>query len=203
MLNALGHIFKKKDLFRSRQVLDSLQSMQDDKQPLVLSTGFRMQTVSPEVFSENKRLYRLFQRQPDYKVRVERTMMSVYSNDLTWLKAMSKVAESPLEIWAPRKGTEKAIEETNVILIRNPSEYEFKITLSSKSPVDPGLASWIRANPDKAKATDRCLELIERKGFPSGQFIYVRDEKVLHLISFMIDKMGRIDKLVYVDDEDK
>lgn len=203
MLNAMGHIFKKKKMSQARGVLDALQSMQDNNEALVLSTGFRKQNVTPEVFLENKRLFKAFSKTSDYKVRVERTLMTIYSNDLLWLKTVCKIAESPIEFWAPKEGTEKMLEETNVILTRQPSDFEYKLTLSTTAPVDPGLATWIRNNPDKAKASDNCLEIIERKEYPRGQYIYIRDEKVLRLISFMIDRMGRIDKLVYVDDEDK
>lgn len=204
ILNELGQIFRHKNMARARLLLDSLQYQQDTGESLqILSNIFWRQAVTPEVFLENKRFYKEFDKAVDYKVRIERTMMSIYSNDLVWIKTLSKIAESPIEIWKPRESCEQLIEEPHVILTRTPTEFNYKVTLSSTHPVDPGLANWIRANPDKAKASEKCLGVIERRGYPRGQHIYIRDEKILNLVSFMIDKLGRVDKLVYVDDEDK
>ena len=184
-------------------VLDNLQRQQDEGKALELFFGYRKYNITSEVFVENKRFYKQFTKPVDYKIRVERTMMSIYSNDLGWITAMKRIAESPIEFWRPDKAHDAWLTEPNVILVRQPTEFEFKVTLSSVTPADPGLANWIRANPDKAKTTDKCLEIIETKQYPRGQYIYVRDQKVLNLMSFMLNKMGRVDKLVYVDDEDK
>ena len=203
MLNSLGHIFRGLDMPAARAKLDYLQRLYDSQEQLVLPSGFRLHPVTLEVFLENKRLYSQFNKQQDYKVRVERTLLTVYSNDKHWLRALSKIAESPLEFWSPRSECEDIISEANVIITRCPQDYEFKVTLGSSRHVDPGLASWIRANPDKAKASEACLARIERKSNTRGQYFYARDQKVLQLITLMIDKIGRVDKLIFVGSEDK
>lgn len=203
MLNSLGYIFKKKQMPLARGVLDSLQTQLDEG--VVLVTGrnqWRTHLISTAVFLETKRLYKEFCKATDYKIRVELTSLTVYSNDQTWLKTLCKIAESPREFWEPPPGTDAIIEEINVILTRNPTEYEYKVTLLA-GEVDPGLANWIRANEGMAKASLRCLQSIETQSPKRGLYIYVRDKKVLQLISLMLNKVGRIDKLVHISDKDK
>jgi hypothetical protein len=80
-------------------------------------------------------------------------------------------------------------------------EYEYKVTLNRG--VDPALADWIRKNTGKAKAGNLCLETIEQTGYTKGFYIYVRDTKVLQLLSLFIGKVQRVDKLVYNTNIDK
>lgn len=205
VMNALGHVFRNRNLTQTRKILDSLQLQVDNgKTELVLSNGYRRQYFSLDVFFECKRLYREFlEAKYEYKIRVERSYLTIYSNNKPWLEKLKTQVENPKEFWAPRINCEEVIANANVIVTRRPPEFMYRVSLSSGRKVDPGLASWLRANTDKAKATEKCIELIERQEYPRGQFFYVRDEKVLQLAMLMIDKVGRIDKLVYVDDQDK
>ena len=205
VMNSLGVIFRQKKIAQARLTLDSLQQQYDDKaEILVVSTGTRYHYIDFESFLEAKRLYSEFTKASGtYKLRIERSYMTIYSNNKSWLMLLKQQTNNPKEFWEPNNDYEELLKEPNVIIVKQPTPYQYKVTLSTSRMVDPALAKWIRANPDKAKATNRCLELIENKRWPHGQFFYVRDEKVLQLISFMIDKMGRIDKIVYVDDQDK
>lgn len=206
MLNAIGYIFRQKNLPMACLKLDLLQRQYDQNDNLVVHSGYRMQPITPELFLENKRLYKELVKthKDNYKIRIEGGTLSVYSNDKLWIETIRKISESPTELWAPRKECERDLDsETNIILTRHPVEFEYKITLSSVAPVDPGLASWIKANPDKAKASDLCLGVIERNEYPRGQYFFVRDENALRLLSFIIGRPGRIDKLVYVEAGDK
>ena len=48
-----------------------------------------------------------------------------------------------------------------------------------------------------------CLETIERNGYTRGMYFYVRDEKILQLLSLFVSKLARVDKLVYNPNIDK
>ena len=203
--NNLGLIFRQNKLSQARLALDSLQQQYDDATcQLVVTTGTRRHYVDPDCFLEAKRLYKEFTKVPGtYKLRIAHGYITIYSNNKIWLMSLMRRCGRPTEFWEPRNGHAALLQEPNVIIVKQPILYQYKVTLSTSKNLDPGLAAWIRANPDMAKATDRCLAIIEMNRRPYGHFFYVRDEKVLQLISFMMDKIGRIDKIVYVEDQDK
>lgn len=204
VVNPVAFIFRNHRLDYVRQVIDSLQRQQDaGDDDLVVSHGIRIFNISRDSFHELKRFYNFFNNtKQEYKIRVERTYMTVYSNDLPFLLKLKTLSDNPKELWQPKKGLED-LYESNTIVVNSKPEFEFKVTPPARRKLDPSFANWIIANPDKAKATKDVLKRIERGSPMDGHYFYVRDEKILHLINFMIDQIGRVDKLVYVDDQDK
>lgn len=204
VVNPVAFIFRNKRLGYVRQIIDSVQRQYDDNEdPLIVYNGSRMYHINKETFFELKRFYSLFNNPTEhFKLRVERTYLTIYSNDIDWLKLVKSQSENPKELWQPPAGAEQYY-EPNVILVNKPPEYEYKVTFPVGRKIDPGFANWIRANPDKAKTTEDVLSRIEKNYLLHGHYFYIRDEKILQLVMFMIDKVGRIDKLVYVDDQDK
>lgn len=202
---SLSTIFRQKNLIYARTVLDALRQQYDNgDSELRFTSGIRIHYVEPAEFLDAERIYKFLSRETvPYKLRIERSYVSMYSNSKEHLLRMATVARTPKEFWEPSERYMAVLKEPNVIITNTPSEYEYKVTLSTSKRIDPSLAKWLRANQDKSKATERCLETIESNRFPNGQFFYVRDKKVLQLIFFMIDKIGRIDKIVYVDNQDK
>jgi len=58
---------------------------------------------------------------------------------------------------------------------------------------------WIEKNPDKVRAGSILLYNIENNISTNGQYIYVKDEKVMLLLELMLGQaIRRIDKLVCV-----
>ncbi len=204
VVNPVAFIFRNHRLDYVRQVIDSLQRQLDaGDDDLIVTHGIRRFYISRDSFYELKRFYNFFTNAvPEHKIRVERTYMTVYSNDMPFLLKLKNMSENPKELWQPKKGLEEFY-DSNTIIVKTQPEFEYKVTPPANRRIDPSFASWVRANRDKAKATDDVLKRIERGAPLDGHYFYVRDEKVLHLINFMIDKIGRVDKLVYVDDQDK
>ena len=182
--NVLAPIFREKNLAQAKDVLDQIQSVYEENLPLVRNYGMRVEHISHKTFFDAKNLYIEFSKKLAFKLRVERCTIQVYSHEYQWLSHISKKFSA-----------------TNVIVVSNPTEFEYKVSLGEN--VDPALANWILSNKDKAKAGPVCLREIANSGYVKGFYIYVRDEKVMQLLTLFIGNVQRIDKLVYIARTDK
>lgn len=196
--NALSHIFRDKNLTAAKSVLDRLQQYHDENMALQLVHFKKVENISNNTFFEAKNLYVEFLNQKDYKLRIENPRMQIYSNDITWLKNICTRFDVT-ELWRPADNISKF--EKNVIYTDTQWAFEYKVKLGDN--VDPNLAEWIVSNPDKAKAGKSCLQEIKHGRYVKGFYIYVKNEKILQLLSLFIGKIQRVDKLVYIPKTDK
>lgn len=196
--NSLSHIFRDKNLPNAKQEIDKLQDFLVKGQPLTRTTYLRSETVELQTFLEAQKLYIEFNQFTDYKLRIENPLMQIYSHNYEWLVNITRRVKNCVELWEPNS---KVQLEPNVILTDKPSIFEYKVTLGLE--VDPGLATWITANPDKAKAGATCLKEIANKGYTRDFYIYIRDEKILQLLNLFVSNIARVDKLVYIAKTDK
>ena len=98
---------------------------------------------------------------------------------------------------------ESLLTDPNVIVLKRPIDFEYRVTLASNCKVDTGFADWVATNTDKVKATQWTLQKIRRGVYVGGLYFYARDKKIVNLIQLMIGNMGRVDKVIYADDKDK
>lgn len=204
IVNPIAFIFRNFHGGYARRVIDNLQSQYDSyEKELMVRNGSRLFSVSHETFLELKRLYNHLSSAPvEFKLRVESTYLCIYSNEISFLRKIKHAANNPKELWQPKVGIENRYQPYTII-VNAPPEYEYKVTLPGCRQVDLGLADWAIANPDKIKASSTVLERLKRGSYVQGYYFYVRDEKILNLVELMLKRVGRIDKLVYVDDQDK
>lgn len=193
--NPLAHIFREKNFKFARDELDQLQLQFERNEPLERGS-FRKRTYDIDSFQECKLLYKELTKKDNYKIRVENPNAILYSNNSDWLLKIKCLLKNPIEFYEP-----KILLERNTILVDKPTDYDFRITLNSNP--DPSLAKWIKNNPKLAKAGPVCLQEIENNGYTRGLYFYVRDEKILRLVSLMLGKATRVDKIVYSKDLDK
>ena len=186
--NSLSHIFRDKNLPNAKQEIDKLQDFLVKGQPLTRTTYLRSETVELQTFLEAQKLYIEFNQFTDYKLRIENPLMQIYSHNYEWLVNITRRVKNCIELWEPNS---KVQLEPNVILTDKPSIFEYKVTLGLE--VDPGLATWITANPDKAKAGATCLKEIANKGYTRDFYIYIRDEKILQLLNLFVSNIARVD----------
>lgn len=200
----MAFYIKARNLSRLREHLDRLQRQVDSgEKSLSLFSGFRSKTITLDEFYEVKKIYRELVKSSNYATRSEGVTLSFYSNDYAWLLKLKGKVDYPKELWQPRAEAESVINDPNVIVCKEPPQYEYKATLRPANKVDPGLADWIESNPGLAKTTAKTLENIRAgRNYLGGQ-IYLRDEKVVALSSLVMPTSARIDKLVYVPIEDK
>lgn len=201
ILNSLSYFFRDKNFAFAKEQIDKLQTQYEKNEPLRISKFRKEVPVDLLTFTDAKNLYIEFiKARADYKLRIENPKMQIYSNNVGWLVKLIDRFPNVIEFWEPGKNNLGKL-KANEIIVNSPPEYEYKVTLGDG--VDPNLSRWISQNPDKAKAGTTCLETIANRGYVKGFYFYVRDEKVLNLISLFVGKVMRIDKLVYVTNSDK
>jgi len=164
--NSLSHIFRDKNLPNAKKEIDKLQDLLVKGQPLTRTAFLRSESVELQTFLEAQKLYIEFNQYTDYKLRIENPLMQIYSHSYDWLINITRKIKNCVELWEPNSKVELA---PNVILIDKPNDFEYKVTLGLE--VDPGLATWIAANPDKAKAGATCLKEIANKGYTRDFYI--------------------------------
>lgn len=138
------------------------------------------------------------------KTRFEGSVISVYSNDKKkLLNLLNKInCSDSKEFFSPDlKNINLLTRKSNVILVNNPPEFEYKVTLGTQK--DYSFIKWINNNPNKAKASDALNYYASKQGEVSGMYFYVKDEKILQLIQLLGIKIRRIDNLIYKEDIDK
>lgn len=201
--NRLSPIFREKNLSFARQILDRLQQNYERGDQLFLVQGTRQKPITEENFFDAKRLYIAFSRFDDYKVRVESVNLSIYSNNLDWIEKLSNDIDkdSLVSIHSPDPKFVDQLDQ-NVILIDNPTGYEYKVTLGYRSG-SPEFAAWAGKNPKLIKLGSKAKEEMLRSGYVNGMYFYARDERTLQLCNLMLSNIRRIDKLVVKQDIDK
>lgn len=203
--NKLSHIFREKKFSHARQVLDELQLLYDLKEPLILVRGLRRTDyIQEDSFHEAKMIYKLLTKFDDYKLRVEQSSLCVYTNNYNWLnELMQKLPRSIRELYQPDPKFVSSLEK-GIIFTETPTNYEYKVTFGTKKFDHFGLSKWIKANPDKAKAGAILLDELENgHGYVNNMYLYIRDEKILQLLSLMCSNIRRVDKIVCKTDLDK
>jgi len=162
-----------------------------------------VRTVPVDDYLDAIDIYKALKFADDFKIRVDPwRSLTIYSNEKELLqKIAKKMRVSNREFWEPDSSTiNKLLNETNIILTDIKPDFCIKITLGSKK-MDGSFASWLDANKDKSKVGQTTLNAIRQSSYLNGLYFYVRDEKILNLITMLIGhNIRRIDKLVYKND---
>lgn len=180
-----------------------MQKLYENNRSLYWRRGLRSDPVNDDDFLSAKRLYQAFRQRSenDFKLRVENAFLQIYSNDKEWLLTLCNLTTKPLELWSPNNAYAHLLAK-NVIIKSQPFPYEYKVSLQSR--VDPSFANWVYNNQDKIKIGKRLLEYIESGSWVKSMYFYIRDEKVLQLVTLMIgNSIQRIDKIVCAPNIDK
>lgn len=168
------------------------------------------QDIDTDTYLNARILYATLIRSKEYRIRVESwSRITVFSNDENLIEKIGERLKDTarVEIYKPCEITKKTIlENTNTIVSDNPVYWPIKISLGTKRGDYSGFANWIRSNSDKVKIGDVALESLNNGtlGYSGGYYLFVKSEKILHLITIMIgDNIRRIDQVVYKGDLDK
>jgi len=183
--NQLAVIFRDKNLNYARKELDLLQQVVDEKNQIVKTWGFNRETyIDRRHFEDAKILLNIFSHldHDEYKLRIERNDMCLYTNSTSVVNNVcSKITID--ELWQPNLKHLNLLEK-NVLLVDGPFDYEYKVYFNART-IDENFYNWITRNSDKVKIGKIALEEV-KKGFAPNLYMYVRDEKVLQLISLLV-----------------
>lgn len=210
LTNSLNVLFRtefQKDgkLGYTRHHLDIFSTQLRDGVPLTQSIFRTIREIEVDEFLDAKDIYSILKKSDDYKIRVERSnLLSIYSNDRAMLtKIANRMRKSSTEFWEPNvEALELLTSNRNVIIVDNPPEFPLKVIFKGRANKD--FANWLRANRDKSRIGDRALQSLEKSGWIDGYYMYVRDEKVLSLVTLLIGSNIRcVESLVYKGNIDK
>ena len=189
----------KGDLKWCQKRLDEVHSFyKPSKNIIEVPLGFR-DTIPVEHFNDAIYIYRHLKRATDYKVRCERNILFLYSNDRKMLVDLGNKLRQPyVELWEPNPQNVAVLQsDENIIVSKTKPDYEYKITLGKKAG-QPSLAKWIDANPKLGKMGDIAKQECLVGGWVKGYYFYVRDYKTMMIAQMLVgDNIQRVDKLVY------
>lgn len=141
----------------------------------------------------------------DYTIRIEQSFLNIYSNNEQLIdKLASTLTTSYIKVWKPpAKAIEYLKNNKNIIIVNEPTDFEFKVTFGSKN-VNPELANWIKKNHNLCKCGPKLLKKIAHSNWIKGQYVYIKNEKSLTLFELLANgNISRIDKIVCIEDLDK
>ena len=187
----------------ARQVLDILQRLYENGEPLEIGKGLRLYQVRTKDYHDAKKLYAIFSNFEDYSIRVQSFSLSIYSKDRPWILniANSIHSDNVISFWEPNNNYLSLLEK-NTILVSEDTGYQFKVTFGNKKG-ESSFAKWAVSNPKQIRLGPVCKETLENEGYVSGMYFYARDDKTLQLCSLMTNNIRRIDKLIVKSDIDK
>lgn len=190
----------------AKEQLNNLHEKYIQGEPLEKQIFRTTRIIPNEDYLDAVDIYAVLKFANNYKIRIDpHSRISIYTNDKELTnKIIRKMRKSNAEFWEPDSSVVHALlEQKNIILIDNPTCYPIKLTFGTQS-VDNSFAKWLESNRDKSKVGSITLESIKNGHDLNGLYFFVRDEKVLSLISMLVGhNIRRIDKLVYKENIDK
>ena len=198
----LAHIFRNKNLVAARGVLDNLQNNLEHNEPLVIRKFLRAETISIKCLHETQSIYSLLTQDVDYKLRIQKPTISIYSNSKDYLLSFCNKVTQECIFYEPAANMKELIKNNpHIIIFKNDIPYEYRITLGNQKTSE--FKEWISSNSDKVKASQNLLNSLELNSNVEGQILYVRDDKIIQLLGLMNVNIRRIDKIVYEQNLDK
>ena len=209
--NELNVIFrtelqKKGKLSFAKSQLDELTDAYQNNLPLFKKTWRTAVQVNVNDYLDAMDVYTTLRNSDDYRLGIDPTCtITLFSNNKGFLLGLANNLKSEhIEFWEPNEDHIKLLtSNVKVVIVDEIPALTLKVYFNSKR-VDSGLGSWIIANTDKCKVGTIALECITTHGYLNGFYMYIRDEKVLNLVTLLAGNSIRsVEKLVYKEDIDK
>ena len=209
--NELSTIFrselqKKEKLSYARSQLDTLTEQYRQNLPL-LKKQFRSEIViDVNEYFDAMAVYSNLKKSDEYKLRIDPySTITLFSNNKHFLlELVGKLRTDTTQFWEPNPDFIDILKsKTKIQIIDQPTELPIKVWFNS-TRINTDFANWLRANNDKCKIGIIALQSLEDYGYLNGLYIYLRDEKILNLVTLLAGASIRsVEKLVYRGDIDK
>lgn len=190
----------------ARKVIENLEADRVAGKDLFIQKWRGQIRVSVHALEQARTLYDLLIRYPDNRIRTESSYsLTVYTNTLELVNSLEKSLKHFIkEVWCPREGMVEFLSsniETAVIKTKMP--YEFRAYLKG-GKIDASFGDWLEKNADKTRIGPTTLYAIKNGGWISGNYFYVKNEKVLTMVRMMVGhNIRKVERLVYIGDIDK
>ena len=209
--NELNSIFrsdlqKKEKLSYARRELDRLAEDYRNNFPLFKRAWRTDIPIANNDYFDAMTLYSTLKNSNEYKIRIDPySSVSLFSNNKEFLINLSdNLSTRAVEFWEPCANYVELLQsKTKIQIVDEPTTLPLKVWFNS-TRVNQDFASWIYANRDKCKIGTIALDSLENYGYMNGLYIYLRDDKVLSLVTILAGSSIRsVEKLVYRGDIDK
>jgi len=209
--NELSNIFrsdlqKKEKLSFARQELDRLTEDRRWGRILVKKAWRTDIPIANKDYLDAMTTYSALKQADEYKIRIDPySSVSLFSNNKEFLISLgNRLSTHTVELWQPDAVYVELLKsKTKIQIVDEPTTLPLKVWFNS-TRVNTDFANWIRANRDKCKIGKTALESLEKYGYLNGLYIYLRDEKILNLVTLLAGASIRsVEKLVYRGDIDK
>lgn len=201
-----GELQKKEKLSYARNQLDTMTEQYRNNQP-ILKKQFRSDiVVDVRDYLDAMSLYTTLKTSNEYKLRIDPySAITLFSNNKEFLLNLAHRLKTPnVEFCEPNpKHIDILKNKTKIQIVDKEPALPIKIWFNS-TRISTDFGNWIRGNDDKCKIGKIALESLEEYGYLNGLYIYVRDEKILNLVTLLAGQSIRsVEKLVYRGDIDK
>lgn len=201
--NELATYFREKNFTITRATIDRLQRLYDQNLSLDVERGLRVYKVREDTFFDAKKLYNIFLKHDNFKLRVEALCINVYSNDKSWLKSIANTVkgDNVIAFYEPDKDYINLLQKDTIIVDKD-NGFEYKVTLGNNKN-SSRFAEWAKLNPKQIKIGPVAYEDMLKNSYVNGLYFYAKNEKTLQLCSLMLDNIRRVDKLIVKPNIDK
>ena len=209
--NDLHNIFrselqKKEKLSFARSELDRLTEDYRNNTPLYKKAWRAEVYLDINDYFDAMTLYNALKNYDEYKIRIDPyNTITLFSNNKDFLLSIGhKLKTEAVEFWEPNSEYIDLLKSsTKIQIVDQVPELPLKVWFNSKR-INKDFANWLRVNDDKCKIGKIALESLEQYGYLNGLYIYLRDERVLNLVTLLAGRSIRsVEKLVYRGDIDK
>jgi len=187
-----GHYFRNKNLDYARKALDHMQDQAVEHgkitEPFVYSSLSR--SIEINSFNNLKKLYSILKNSKNYTIRIEGTIVSIYSNNYNLInELLGTFPKRALNVYKPKDESHKRLllSDENVLFIKNESKWNYKLTLRI----------------DDVRKYEEFIHYCEGKDFcsvpgavstfswhrSSQRTLYIKDKKSLNLL-YLFDGFG-------------
>jgi hypothetical protein len=209
--NELNSIFrsdlqKKEKLSYARRELDRLAEDYRNNFPLFKRAWRTDISIANNDYFDAMTLYSALKNSNEYKLRIDPySTITLFSNNKEFLVDIgNRLHTTKIDFWEPNVEYVDILKnKTKIQIVDFPPKLPVKVWFNS-TRVNKDFAIWIRANRDKCKIGKIALDSLEGYGYMNGLYIYLRDDKVLSLVTLLAGSSIRnVEKLVYSGDIDK
>ena len=209
--NELNIIFrnelqKKEKLSYARSQLDALTEQYRNNNPLYKKAWRTDVSVDINDYFDAMAVYNTLKKTDEYKIRIDPySSVTLFSNNKDFLLELgNKLKTDSAEFHQPNPDYIDILKSNAKIQIVDVlPKLPIKVWFNSNR-INTDFANWLHVNNDKCKIGTVALESLENFGYLNGLYIYLRDEKVLNLVTLLAGSSIRsVEKLIYRGDIDK
>ena len=197
---------KKEKLSYAKRELDRLAEDYQNNLPLVKKAWRTDIPIATNDYFDAMTVYSALYNSNEYKLRVDPySTITLFSNNKDFLINLgSRLTTTSVWFWEPNVAYIELLKsKTKIQIVDEPPSLPLKVWFNS-TRVNKDFAIWIRANQDKCRIGKIALDSLESYGYMNGLYIYLRDDKILNLVTLLAGSSIRsVEKLVYRGDIDK